>query len=49
MKTGSIQCGYYFIVLITLFLGDMSSYPHSALVADEDSSLVRLEDSHSSL
>lgn len=31
------------------FLGDMRSYPHSALVVDEDSSLVRFEDSHSSL
>lgn len=36
------------MVLITL-LGDLSSYPHSALVADEDSSLVRFKDSHSSL
>lgn len=31
------------------FLGDMRSYPHSALVVDENSSLVRFEDSHSSL
>lgn len=52
MKAGRVQCGIGVIVLSyfnKILLHNVHSYPGSALVPSEESSLVRFQDSHTSL
>lgn len=52
MKAGRVQCGYGVIALLDfnkILLHNVHSYPGSALVPSEESSLVRFEDSHTLL